>query len=445
MMKNRVLLSLIVPLLSATLLTGCGSDLFKDKKQPLPGKRLSVLQLQQTLEPARDTAAAPFEAPQAWANDQWPQAGGYANHSLQHVALNTGELHLAWKADIGSGANARLPLTAQPVIAEGKVFTVDREQNLAAFDAASGKNLWRVNIKSPHEKDAVIGGGISYANGNLYATNGYNDIVALSAKDGHLVWQATLPSPSRAAPTSTDDRVFVTTLDNHVLAFGAAKGEQLWDYAGLTETAGLIGAASPAATGDIVVPGFSSGEIDALLVENGTVSWSENLGEQRNAGGLASIPDIRGLPVIDKDMVFAVSFGGKMIAVDQRTGNRVWQKDVGSDVTPWVAGNLVFVLTLENDLIALARDTGGLRWVAPLQRYKKDKDPTSEAIYWTAPVLAGGRLILASSNGKVAEVSPGDGKVIREWKTDRSVSLPLVAAGGTLYLLADDGTLMAYK
>ncbi len=440
-------LRLAATIVALGLLTGCSSGWFgKDKKAPLPGERISVLQMQRQLSPdspSEDTAA--LATPAAWNNEFWPQAGGYPNHAMQNLALNAGTLKLAWKTDIGEGSNGRLPLTAQPIVAEGMVFAIDREQRLSALSMKDGSTLWHVNIRKKDEKDLVIGGGVAYSRGVLYITNGYNEVLALAAKDGKPVWKATLPAPSRAAPTVMDNRVFVTTLDNRLLAFGAEKGEPLWDYTGIAETAGLVGAASPAASNGIVVPAFSSGELFALLVENGSVSWGDNLTGQRYAGGLSSIPDIRGLPVIDRDLVIAVSFGGRIVAIDQRTGQRVWQKDISSSETPWVAGGKVFILTDNNELLALSRDSGAIAWVSPLQRFEDTKDVHSDPVYWTGPVLAGGRLILASNTGAVAEVSPDNGKIVRQWDSGYKVSLPLTVASTMLFMLADDGTLLAYK
>ncbi len=444
-MKKRIAL----PLICCTLLTACSSVdgwFGKDEKKPLPGQRVSVLQMQQQLEPDEPPAdAAALAVPAPWANEFWPQAGGYPNHAMQNLAFNPGAPKLVWSADIGEGATRRLPLTAAPIVADGKVFAIDREQRLAALDMKSGKEIWHANVRKKDEKDEVIGGGVSYSRGVLYVTNGYNEVRAMRAQDGKQIWKASLPAPSRAAPTVMESRVFVTTLDNRLIALDAEKGAFLWDYAGIAETAGLVGAASPAAASGIVVPAFSSGELYALLVENGSVSWSENLTGQRFAGGLSTISDIKGLPVIDRDLVIAVSFGGRMVAVDQRTGQRVWQKDISSAETPWVAGGKIFVLTLNNEVLALARDSGAILWIAPLQRFEDPDNSRSSPVTWTGPVMAGTRLILASSTGRVAEISSDNGKIIRQWDSGYDVSLPPAIASGMLFMLADDGTLLAYQ
>lgn len=434
--------SLLTFAAAATLaLTACSGD----KDAPLPGERISVLSLQKSLEP--DDAALDaqgFVAPQPWANEFWPQAGGYPNHSMQNLLLNGGLLQQAWSSNIGRGTRRGLPLTAQPIVVDGKVFTLDTAQTLSAFNAADGKKLWSVNVKDPKEKDPVIAGGLSYSRGRIYVTNGYDELLTVDPANGGIGWRARLPAPSRAAPTVLEDRVFVSTLDSRILALSAFDGSLLWQFAGVSELTGLLGAAAPAASANIVVPAFTSGEVYALRVENGSVAWSDNLAAFRRASGVSGLADIRGLPVIDKGIVLAVSFGGMMAAIDERTGNRIWQREFGGAETPWVAGNHVFVLSSQNELVALGRDNGVIRWVTQLPRFgneEKRRDPLT----WTGPVLAGGRLIVAGSNGQVIEVIPENGETVRHWAAGKSFRIPPVVAGSTLYLLDENGTLLAYR
>ncbi len=429
-------------------LTACSTvgDMFgSEDGPPLPGQRISILELQKRLEPDSAAAkAAPITLPAPWRNEYWPQSGGYPNHSMQHLALGTGDLKHLWTAKIGRGSSKALPLTAQPILVDGRIFAMDTDSTLSAFSIEDGKRLWEVDVRALEEDDPVIGGGLAYAAGQIYVTNGYNEILALSAQNGALTWRAALPAAARGAPTVMDDRVFVTTLDNRLVAMNAASGAVLWDYEAIADTTSLVGAASPAAGRDIVVPAFSSGELLALHVENGVIAWSDNLSSARYAGTLAGLSDISGLPVIDRNLVIAVGFGGHLTAIDERTGERIWQREIGGTQTPWVAGDYVFILSANNEVVALDRYNGSILWVSPLPRYK-NPDSKSGPVFWAGPVLAGERLIAAGSHGEIAELSPQTGEVIRHWDAGSSFSIPPLVAGGVLYLLDDNGTLSAYK
>jgi len=440
-------LSLLLCTLSLLSLTACSDTWFGDNDEapPLPGQRLSILELQRKLEPETptDTMTA-FVAPEIWANDFWPQAGGYPHHAMQNLSFSTGDVQKIWSADIGEGASTAYPLTAQPVVADGRVFTLDSQSQLSAFSAKDGKSLWRISTLKNENDDPVISGGISFAGGKVYVTSGYNELLAVNPADGKILWRAPLSAPSRAAPTVLDGRVFVTTLSNAMMAFNAESGQVLWEYAALGEATGLVGAAAPAADGNIVVPAFTTGDLFALRVENGSAAWSDNLSNALRLGGLSGVSDIRGLPVIDKNMAIAISYGGKMVALDMSSGERIWQRDIGGSETPFVSGNRVFVLSSNNEVVALERDTGAIVGVSQLARYQ-DKEAKSGNVFWTGPIMAAGRLIAFSSDGRAAEINPADGTLLKEWRTGESVRIAPVIAGGTLYLLADDGSLNAYR
>ena len=160
----------------------------------------------------------------------------------------------------------------------------------------------------------------------------------------------------------------------------------------------------------------------------------------RKFGGLDTISDIKALPVIDKGLIFAISFSGRLVAIEERTGTRVWQREISGSQTPWLAGNHLFVLSSENQLIALGREKGAIRWVKSLPRMED-----GEPLVFNGPVLAGGRLIVAGTDGRVIEVSPENGEIIREWDAGDTIIAPPIVANETLYLLSKNGTLTAYK
>jgi outer membrane protein assembly factor BamB len=433
---------------AALALSSCSWFEGDAEKVPLPGERVSVLQLQRTLEPSDVAPGTAFLAPVPWKNEFWPQAGGYPNHAMQHPSLNPSELKKIWSADIGSGGSNDFPLMSQPIVFDGKVFVLDTESEVSAYDLESGDRLWKNTIRPDDEDEQVIGGGLSYSAKVLYATSGYNELLALNPEKGGIYWRVKLPSPSRAAPTILDGKIYITTLDSRLVALDAATGKQLWDYQALSETSGLVGAASPAASSDMVIGAFSSGELVALRPENGSVIWGDNLSPAVRVGGLSALPDIHALPVLDKGMAFGISFGGKMVALDERTGQRLWQKPISGAETPFVSGNAIFLVTSNGDLVALARDNGALLWVKPLAEYVRedgDKESAGNSLLWNGPVLAGGRLILGGPEGMVYEIDPVNGQELRAFRAGASLAVSPVVARETLLLLLADGTLAAYR
>ncbi len=410
----------------------------------LPGERLSVLQLQTALTPSPQLSDVPVDLPDAWTNQFWPQVGGYPNHAMGHLTLGP-KLEKAWSSSIGKGGDRRRPLTAAPVVAEGMAFTVDTKGQVSAFAATNGSRKWRVSIVPKGEEDSgAVGGGLAYASGRLYATSGYKYVTALNPQTGAQLWKTQLPSPARSAPTVMNEQVYVVTLDNRLLVFAASDGAPLWNYSGISETTNLLGSAAPAVDETIVVLPLSSGELYGLRPENGRVVWEDNLSAVRRTGSMGAIADIRGLPVIDQGVVFAISYSGRMVALDQVSGRRLWQREVGASETPWAAGRTLFVLSTEQQVIALRRDSGEIHWVTQLQRYE-DNAKRDTPIVWVSPVLAGGRLITASNDGRLVEIDPQTGAVVRTTKIGDGVTVAPLVAGDTLYLLTQDGDLTAWR
>lgn len=430
----------------ATLsLTACSSWMGAKEDAPLEGKRVSVLELQKTLETSDVAADAQgFISPPAWDNEFWPQASGYPTHNMQHVALDEG-LDIVWTADIGTGGDDDLPLVSTPIVVDGKVFTMDADLDITAFDEKDGDKIWRVSLlKKSEDDDTPIGGGLAFSGARLFVTTGFDILYALDPKDGKVIWQTPLSGPARSAPTALAGRVFVQTMDNRLVAVAQDTGRVLWEHEGGQEAASLLGGASPAADKTIVVPAFSSGEIFALQVANGAVAWADNLSAVRRVDSLSGLSDIRGLPVMDRGVVFAISFGGRMVAIDQRTGRRIWQREIGGQETPWVVGNRVFLLNTDNQLVSLARESGAIQWVKTLPGFENESDHV-DPIVWSGPVFAGGKVAVVGSNDEMRLFDPVSGEQTALIDIEERVYLPPVVANKTLYLLANDGTLMAWR
>ena len=301
-----------------------------------------------------------------------------------------------------------------------------------------------MDISHPTEGDKVISGGLAYAGGILYVTSGYNEVLALNPKTGEIYWRTNISAPSRAAPTIHNGRVFISCMNNNVVALDAKSGKTLWEYEGVGETTGLLGAASPAADDDMVITGFSSGDLIALQPQNGAVIWSDNLSSTLRFTGIGGLSDIRGLPVIYGDMVLAVSYGNKMIALDKRNGRRIWQQTISSAETPWVSGNSVFVLSTDHKLYALDIQNGHIIWVKELPKYKKP-DSKKGPIHWTGPLMANGQLLLSGSDGHIIALNPKNAQDTNRLNTGRNIRLSPIIAEGAFYFLDEGGTLFAYR
>lgn len=423
--------------------TGCSfiDGLLGDTKEPIPGKRESVSATRRGLQvdPA-DKRTITLPAPQSVA--LWPQPGGSPSHVVGNVAI--AGFNPAWRASIGEGGGYRQKITAQPIVIPGRVVTMDSDGLVAAFDGTSGDRVWRTDTQPDEDRSTNVGGGVSYGDGTVFASTGRAEVLALDAATGAIRWRKPLGSPARSGPTLADGRLYVLTLDDHVQAFSASSGDRQWSYQGATADTTLFGQAAPAVADGIAVCAFGSGDIAALRADSGALVWTDSLASSRARSNLVDLSGVRALPVIDNGRVYAIGGGGLLVQLDLRSGRRLWEREVGGVQTPWLAGDWLFVQTLDETLAAINRNDGRVRWLLDLPHYdnpEKRRDP----LFWTGPVLAGNKLILAGSNGNAVSVDPVTGEQIGQIEMRDAAAVAPVAAAGMLVLTTDDGSIQAFR
>jgi outer membrane protein assembly factor BamB len=412
-------------------------------EQILPGERIAILSLDRGLSPDPAVAERQVRLSEPYVNRNWTHFGGNPEHAMYHLALGDSPRQV-WSNDIGEGSDDDRRLLAQPLVVDGVVYTMDALAMISAYDAASGGLLWRRDLEPEDEDEGYFGGGIAYDAGRIYVSTGFARVFSLDADSGAVIWQQSVPAPIRAAPAAANGRIFVVTLDNQTIALSSEDGERLWSHSGMEEATGLIGGASPAISGSTVIVPYSSGEIIGLLAENGRILWSDSLSSVTRVDPLGDIAHIRGAPVIDRGMVFAISHSGRMIAVDLRRGVRAWETAIGGVEMPWVGGDFIFVLTNDAQLVCLTRRQGRIRWVRPLPRFANPEDQ-EDPIHWAGPVLAGDRLIVAGSNRQALSISPYSGDVLGVIELPDSVIMAPVVADNSLYFLTEGASLVALR
>ncbi len=446
-MKN--LTKLLLALAATTVLGGCAvldgvrGDSGKKNNTPTVGSRVDILGTERDTEvdPALASVAVVLPAPVL--NEAWPQPGGNASKSPGHVALGQG-LTRIWSANV-TGANPRARLAASPVMSDGRLYVVDTTARVTAFDANSGAQIWSNALEVENDgKSSRFGGGVSATSTNVFATNGVGDVASLAADTGTLVWKKRPAGPLRGAPTLSNGNVYVMTQDNQVYALRQTDGEAQWNEAGPVSASGIFGVGAPAAAQGTVIAGYSSGELAAYRYENGRSLWSDTLSRTAMSTSVSTLTDIDADPVIDRGRVFALGKGGRMASYELVSGQRIWEINIAGISTPVTSGDWVFVMTDEARLLCVARASGKIRWISKLQRYnneEKKKGPIS----WYGPVLAGGRLIVANSQGAVWSVAPEEGNATQVFDLKSDVSLAPIVANNTLYILDDSGRVSAFR
>ena len=440
---------ILLALAASTTLGGCAvldsvrGDAGKKNNTPTIGNRVDILGTERDTEADPNLAGVAVILPAPAVNDAWAQPGGNASKSPGHVELGQ-NLARAWTASV-RGSTPRARLAAAPVVSDGRLYVIDTDARVSAFDATSGAPIWSTKIDVEGDgKASLFGGGVSASGPMVFATNGVGDVAGLQADTGALVWKKRPAGPLRGSPTLSNGNAYVMTQDNQIYALRQTDGEAQWNEAGPVAVSGIFGVGAPAAAQGTVIAGYSSGELAAYRYENGRSLWTDTLSRTAMSTSVSTLTDIDADPVIDRGRVFALGKGGRMASYELVTGQRIWEINIAGIATPVTAGEWVFVLTDEAKLLCVARSSGKIRWISKLQRYTNE-DKKKGPVSWYGPVLAGGRLITANSRGEVWSVSPSEGAATQVFDLKSGVSLAPIVANNTLYILDDGGRISAFR
>ena len=444
--RKRKLVRVLAVVACSGIVAGCSSvgDLasdinpFKEKETHLPGER----------QPLFDTAGtitvedqSPVSIPAAIAFSSWEQAGGPLTNNPPHAAYS-GQGNRIWSVSAAvKGGDSDLRAGARPVSVGGRIAVYSPDGQVGLYNAASGGRIWSASVRPENEKGIASGGAVAMDSTRVFAATGFSELVALEGGSGRRLWTFQLDAPARGAPVIVGNRVLAVTATNSVYAVNVSDGTEEWVFNGIPEGAGLVGAASPAVSGDTVLFAGTSGEVVAINLKNGEMRWSDTVMQGTRKYALSGISAVPGGVVISDGTAYLASASGRLSAIRVRDGERIWDRSVGSIHAPVVAGNSVFLLDLDDQVIAFNRTSGKIRWSSQLPSIRTKKKQST----WAGPLLAGGSLWFASSEGQLSAVNPQTGQITVTRDINDPIYIAPIAVGGRLITLSGSGKLSAFN
>lgn len=434
--KLRTVLGVGICVLS---MVACSSD--KDIPQ---GKRISVLEQASAIKPDVANGASLIKIDAAREYAEWLQSDNNAQHIIPHVNTSVA-FKKQWSSRFGAGRSKRDMLLSKPLIYKNTVYTLDADGMLGAYNLKDGENIWRVELVSESsnvEDSSLKGAGLAIDRDVIYVTTGFGSVVAVKAKDGTKVWENSLKIPLRIAPVVAGNKVFVQSADNKFFALDTKNGNILWDYdiamESTTVVGGAVAAYCPAL--DVVVSGFSNGDIQAFNATLGTPLWTDTAVSNRQAYSSTYLHSIKASPVIEGETVYVLANADVLTAIDIRSGNRIWEKEIGGINTPLLSGNTLFVVSNSNDLLAINKANGNILWATAIELGGKSTEVTPYS-----PILLNGQLVVALSNGRLLTYNPRSGKKTNMIDLDENLNSAPIAAQGYIIFITAKAKLLAYK
>lgn len=392
-----------------------------------------------------ENQSVPVSLPPVVANADWTHRAGNIRHLPPHAALS-GTPARVWSVDLGTGNDRRNRISAAPVVAGGRVFAMDATARVSGI-TVQGARLWSTDLRPDNDASELSGGGLAFGDGQLFATTGYGELIALDPATGAVRWRQRLGAPVAAAPTVEGGIVYAVARDSSAWAVSADNGRVLWQLPGTPSPNGFIGSASPSVSDTAVFFPFPSGEVTAALKTGGVRIWSATVAGERRGRAYAGIADITGDPVVDGAVTYIGNQGGRTVAVETETGERLWTaKDAAyGPVLP--VGGALFLVNDEARLVRLDAATGATVWEVEMPYYEKVRREFRRVAITAhyGPVLAGGRLVVASGDGALRFFNPVDGTLLGTVDIPSgAASLPALA-GGMLFVASQNGQLQAFR
>jgi len=426
-------------------LTGC-----EEPETILAGKRenLRAEESDSSLvvrDPLAQNRSAPVALAAEQTNTAWLQRHNSPQTRIQHPAYS-GAIVPVWNVDIGAGDSRFGRITSEPVVFDGKLFTLDSEARVSAT-TTSGNAVWSVSLVP--ERDAgrdATGGGIAASEGVVFVTSGFGTVTALNADSGAQLWQQKLQAAGTGMPTVRDGIVYLVAGDATAWALSAETGRVLWQLGSTADKNNILGGAAPAVSDSLAVFSFGSNELQAAFKQGGLRVWDTVISGQRRGFTRSRISDITGDPVIAGGRIFAGTHSGRMVALDVESGARLWTAEEGPMSPVWVVGEAVFLVSDANELVRLDANTGERVWGVKLPFFTKERPKRQATVFaHYGPVLAGGRLYVASNDGLIRAFDPTNGALLHTGEIPGGATTSPVFAGGMMFVVSGKGQLFAFR
>ncbi len=423
-------------------LMGCAQD----KKLP-QGERLSILDNTSYEDVTNNNSITSI--PQPIINRDWAQNGRNTKHIIGNLKANT-RLEKKWSKSFGSGINRRDITISQPVTYDNTIFVMDAKGLVSAYDLTSGEKLWEnmlsTNISGLKDTKSKAS-GLAVNEDTLYATTGFGGVFAIERISGKPKWRKILDAPIRIPPTIANNMLLVQTIDNKLHSLDKQNGEEIWKFGVASEDTVIVGGASPAFDEEenVVVAGFSNGEIVVINANVGTPLWSEMLTSNSDVNSTTNINTIGAYPIIENGTIYAISNSDTLVALDMRTGDKLWKKEIGSMQNMLLAGDYLFVISNKNILYAIEKNAGSIAWSIDIKNHLYDDEKLNGEVYASQPIMINGDILLTFSNGKTFKINAQKGILTAKIDLDMDISNGLIVANDKVIVASDNADVMVFQ
>lgn len=337
---------------------------------------------------------------------------------------------VVWDTSAGDGAGETSNELAS-YWQNDKLYAVDYEGEVYAFNAESGKKLW------DEELDVEVVTGVGGGMGMVFVGSKKGLLFALDAETGEQRWQTQLSSEILAPPTAANGVVVTRTSDGRVSGVAADTGTVQWSYQRNVPLLSLRGAGAPVIADDVVIAGYDNGKLVALSIQDGKVLWEKSIAVPRGRTELERLVDIDADPVVINDTIYVVTYQGNLSAVDIYSGQILWSREMSSTTgLDAIPGEAIYVTDDEGNVWAIQDGSGDALW----RQTKLERRQTS------APAVVGDYIVVGDLEGYLHWIAREDGRFVsRKQVADAPILAKPLVKNGLIYITAADGSITAVR
>lgn len=353
---------------------------------------------------------------------------------------NQFEPEKSWSTSVGSGIGDFYS-NLHPAWQDGNIYAADRRGTVKAVNADDGKEVWSVDLSEKtnfysSNLPALLSGGVTVDGAHVYIGSEKAQVYALNTSDGSIAWQSKAAGEVLSRPVVSDGLVLVHTSNGQLQAFDESDGAVKWTVNLDMPALSLRGESAPAVAFGAAIVGGDNGRVSAVLMKQGQLIWQQRISQATGATEIDRLNDVDTTPVIVNGVVYALAYNGNLTALDLRSGQVMWKRELGSVNDFIVDANRIFLVDQNDRVVALNADGGVTLWTQSDLLHRN----------LTSPVLYNGYLVVGDSEGYMHWINADDGRFVAQQKVDSSgFQTEPVVASDKLLIQAKDGTLYAIK
>lgn len=334
-----------------------------------------------------------------------------------------------WTADSGASA-AKLAVTLSPALEGDVVYTSDPKGRVRAFAADSGRRLWQARVKQ------LVTGATAAGDGLVVVATQKGEVIALDGKDGRRLWASGISSQALAPAAIGGGVVVVQSVDGRLTGLSTADGKRLWRYERTEPPLSLHGTARPVIVADAVLTGFASGKVVAIQLQSGKLLWELPVAQPQGRNEIERLVDVDVSPVVVRNVLYAASYQGKIIALDAQTGRLLWSRDVSTYSGMDADASNIYLTDERGNVLAFDQRTGASVW----------KQEQLRARRLSAPRYVDGLVAVGDLEGYVHWLASDDGRFVARHRVgSKAVRSPALAGHDMLYVSNQAGDLAALR